>query len=685
MKLKDIRKNLDESLDLSDNNDNENYELIWDESQSFKDIDKGKKDISLLWESNIILENKKTKKIDPLSKKMFFSRNISLKPKVQKHRIHINIINKKLFYEKIIGNLYFLFFLWFSFFLGAFLYKDLLEKYLTYSYETLSFIPSDFPNHKKINENISEAKNAFLVTQYLFQPISFLNTQSVKDADKLIEWWKYLTQSLEQFSRIWFDLLFLTEGKDIWKILFSHFLDNSKENFFWAMNDMRKAHDFYTDIDDLWEVDLNKKLKYLRDSIWWFVETGNYLEENYETFLDILWHNQRKKYMIVFQNSDEIRPQWWFMGSVWFIEIFWWKIEKFEKKDIYALEWEINKDPFREPAPEWIDRLTKTFWLRDANYFISPGASSEKIREILARGNIEIDGVIYANINLAKDLLNAIWWFDSKVLGQKIDGDNFSLIMSSLVESKKSREATLDSPKNILFDFIDEFFNDLKVRKDYSLYASVFMNALKTRDIFMFAFDSKSEDFLYQMWWDGEIRYQDTLDFNYPVFTSISWNKSDRYVERSYTKYVNIFDNCDIHTRLNIKQRHNFSLADEKDAINTFEFYDIDIEENLFIQWLGNNKQFVRIVIPKSAIVKNKNVVIQNYPKTKVVEFYMDTPRFESSYFVLHYVLENPDCREYSYNFYKQPGITNYNFWFHSISENMKFTWIRQDFEYKLK
>jgi hypothetical protein len=63
----------------------------------------------------------------------------------------------------------------------------------------------------------------------------------------------------------------------------------------------------------------------------------------------------------------------------------------------------------------------------------------------------------------------------------------------------------------------------------------------------------------------------------------------------------------------------------------------------------------VRIVLPKNSIIKNDNVMVRNYPDTRVVEFYMETPRLESSYFVLSYLIPNEECREYDYTLYKQP------------------------------
>lgn len=698
MKLKDIRENIDESIDMSDKKSEPSSMVLGDASEIFKDIETWKDTIKLSTDQTIVVEKNEGKIIDSVSKKSILTQKISLKKKwdiklrirhffSKKHYLQTQIekIEKKEVQRKIVWNIYFLLFLIITLILGVFLYKDILEKYLAYSYETLSFVKNDFPDYNAVNKNISEAKSGFLVTQYLFKPISFLNTQSVNDAWDLIEWWQYLTQWLEQLSRVWFDFLLLTKQKELSEILLSHFLDNSREDFHAAYLNLELAYQKYKNIEDLWEDDLNEKLDYLKKWLGSFLKQAKYLDQNYDTLLNILGHSERKKYMVVFQNSDEIRPQWGFMGSVWFLEVFWWKVQKFEKKDIYALEWEINKDPFREPAPEWIDRITGTFGLRDANYFIGTKSSSYKIKEILERWNIKIDGIIYLNINLAKDILDALWWVDSKVLWTQVNGDNFPLIMSSLVESKKRKEGTLDSPKDVLFDFIDELIQTLIEDRDYNLYSEILFHSIKTRDIFMYAFEEEAEGFLSEVWWNGEIDYTGTKDFNYPVFTSISWNKSDRYVERSYSKYVSHLDNCDINTRLNVKVRHNFSLADERDAIDVFEKYDIDLEENLFIQWLWNNKQFVRIVVPKEAIIKNNNLVVREYPETKVLEFYMDTPRFESSYFVLNYSLPNSECRKYDFKFFKQPGIRDYNFEFVHNDESMKFTWIREDFEYKLQ
>jgi hypothetical protein len=66
------------------------------------------------------------------------------------------------------------------------------------------------------------------------------------------------------------------------------------------------------------------------------------------------------------------------MWSMWILSIFKWKVKDFTKKDVYAFEWDIK--PYREDPPEWINKITDSFWLRDSNYFIDFRDSSAKIR-----------------------------------------------------------------------------------------------------------------------------------------------------------------------------------------------------------------------------------------------------------------------------------------------------------------
>ncbi len=75
--------------------------------------------------------------------------------------------------------------------------------------------------------------------------------------------------------------------------------------------------------------------------------------EQFPGFLELLGHSERKRYLIVFQNADEIRPTGGFMGSMGLLEIFRGQVQLFQKKDVYAIEWDLKKSQYeRLPAPK---------------------------------------------------------------------------------------------------------------------------------------------------------------------------------------------------------------------------------------------------------------------------------------------------------------------------------------------
>ncbi|MDQ7022157.1 MAG: DUF4012 domain-containing protein [Candidatus Gracilibacteria bacterium] len=126
--------------------------------------------------------------------------------------------------------------------------------------------------------------------------------------------------------------------------MYSQLLENSKDIFIYSENEINDIIKIYEKINFSDNILLRKKSDY-------FIEEGkkisyylNNINNNFDTFLSILGHNKRKKYLIVFQNNDEIRAQGGFMGSMGILEIFRGEIKKFEKRDIYDYEFKLKKN-----------------------------------------------------------------------------------------------------------------------------------------------------------------------------------------------------------------------------------------------------------------------------------------------------------------------------------------------------
>jgi len=523
-------------------------------------------------------------------------------------------------------------------------------------------------NLEKLKKDLISIKTDLIILDFLLKPLFFsnyfFNNESINNANHLIKWTEY-------FINYWINLLIIYDWihnliTQKWpeNVMYSELIKNVNPILSELKNDINNSFNEFLKIKNLEDKDLSFAFSSKINLVKTIKDYTNTFIENIDVVWSILADQKKKTYLIVFQNNDEIRPTWWFIWSVWFLDVFKWKIIKFEKKDIYALEWQI-KGIFNEIAPEWLNKITPTFGLRDANYYPDIKESSEKIKYFLDKSEYKIDWIIYVNQNVILDFLKNFWWIYFDKVGRVVTSENFSMIISTLVEAKITKTHTLATPKQILFDFIDVYINELKKAWKYSLYIKTIFDSIEKRDIMFYSFYDDENKFLEKLWLKKDISFDNYLDFNYPVFTSIWWNKSDRYIKRSFIKEIKKNDDCSYTTKLKIFSKHTFDIWEEINIKNFLYDMDllgkIDLENTLTIQWKRANKQYVRLLLPENAIIKeNEKIKITVLNWKKQVSFYFNTPLLYPSEFNIEYKIPNKDCKSYNYLFIKQPWIKEY-------------------------
>jgi len=558
--------------------------------------------------------------------------------------------------------------------ISIFWYKQIIQYNLNSISNNIKTL-SKTNNILEIENDLYKLKRDIVFTNILLQPIYFLNIfiwiDSVWDLKNILSWWKDIVSWSLDLVIIYNKTKNLIDEKWVWDVMYTQLLKSMKTPLILSYNKFHNWLEKLSKVNDLWSKELNEAFKSNYDKLktyLWYIEDFTF---NIDNLLEILWDDKRKTYMIIMQNRDEIRPTWWFMWSVAFISFFKWKVVDFETRDIYDIEWSLKEHTysqwvaFNTPAPEWINKLTPTFWLRDSNYFFDIQKSSEKIKEFIDKTHYQIDWIIYINQWVIIDLLDKFTPVYYSEIDEYIDGSNFSYIISSLVESKVSHKDTLSSPKDILFDFIDDFIKEYTKNPDYLGFINQFFNSIDKRDIIIYFFDDKLNNFVKEVWFINNYDLQNYLDFTLPIFTSISWNKSDRYINFNFDKYINIKSDCSIESSFNISLRHSFNLNDEIKIKTFLQKINLDLdylEYILDIQWRWDNKQFVRLYLPKDVIINNSNLYSINKTSNYTeISFYLDTKRLTSSSFKIDYTINNPECRDYVYKHFKQPWIKNYN------------------------
>ena len=573
-----------------------------------------------------------------------------------------------------------------SWFLLLFIVKHTIEARVNRWYQTLIEISEWWKDFYEVRKLINRTRFDFLLADVLFQPFRISSDRRISSVSHAIKGWRHLSYALDNSLSLASQLDAFISQSNIRDIYWVHVFERLYPNINWISHSLTQAIDAYEQISWLPNNDLvSKKEMVLWELYKWRDFIDNVLE-HYEVLLWLLWNDKRKQYLIIFQNADEIRPTWWFMGSMAIVSMFRGKVDIFDKKDVYAIEWDLKlADYERRPAPKWLSELTEFFWLRDANYFINTRDSAEAIKFFVGQAGIDIDGIIFLNQNSILRLLDISWPVYFEELKRDITKNNFSEIISLLVEAKVFHEGTLGTPKQILFDFVPVFLQHLKEQWSYSEYLSFLKNEIQNREVILWLFDEYGQNMLSEFWLDGQIDFSESKDFWYPVYTSVSWNKSDRYMQRSYSYTVSRRESCDYDIRVQMSSTHAMTKV-HRDHIETLknEFWIEEDFELRYIQWEWRNRQYVRYLLPLDTQVQQlQSWEIVNYGSRQGIEFFIETPLLQTSRFDFSYLLPNPDCDPYSFTHFKQPGIRKYDIDISYNGSMNRYTDITSDFTFE--
>lgn len=426
---------------------------------------------------------------------------------------------------------------------------------------------------------------------------------------------------------------------------------------------LRTASEFYSSAP--WDSEYAKKMH----SIWWgikkFLQGLDTYSAHQAGFLRLLGHEDPERYVIFNQNRDELRANGGFPGTILSFTLYKGNILDYRKDDVYYYDW--NLYPYKEIPPPGIALLTTNFGLRDVNYYPDFRQTLEKANEFIERsGDATITSGIAIHQWLIEDMLGVIGPVTLSGIAESFDQKNFSLLMSTLVEAEYNRDL---HPKGILFEFIEAFVTQSIQSGKYDELLSIVEKYWKNGEILFASRDRENDEFIAnfrkKLPWETE-----NPNWIYPVTTSVSGNKSDRYIDRSYNLAVQPVTDCLSEYLLTVTHTHTFDQKEHDLISRYFEAFDIDENEAgkkmRFIQGEGKNRSYVRVYVPlgaRLAFTWGSISSTQNEYAT-VFSFTLDTDVGQSSTKTLRYALDLPECqkKDTTVHFFEQPGLRDVRF-----------------------
>ncbi|MDD2916990.1 MAG: DUF4012 domain-containing protein [Candidatus Gracilibacteria bacterium] len=424
----------------------------------------------------------------------------------------------------------------------------------------------------------------------------------------------------------------------------------------------------YAGIESLGNPVFDEKLQKNIQSLLGLKEILTFSLSNFDNIMRMLGDTKPEQYMIINQNQDELRANGGFPGSILAFELYKGRVQKFEKHDVYDYDWKLY--PYKETPPSGLEGYSGNFGVRDANYYPDFRDSAKKIGFFVEKAGFNsVDTMIAINQGIIIELLAKYGPVKMPEYNLTIDAMNFSRVVSTLVEARVFPYKKLDtghtyqSPKEFLFRFMEAFSKQLAEKRDIFGYLNILVNNFQRHEILMASKNSETEAFLETLG-TRETWMNDEGNFIYPIFTSLSANKSDRYMQRKLSIKTSSLSGCLVQNVVKLSSDHAMSIDEQiktRKLLYDFGINDPAEQERLaFIEGNGANKQYIRFLVPKDSILDSgadmkTEIGTGNYT---IFSTFHRTEPMKSSLLEFGYTTKVPNCKQVLKS-YMQPGIKN--------------------------
>lgn len=388
--------------------------------------------------------------------------------------------------------------------------------------------------------------------------------------------------------------------------------------------------------------------------------------------LNLLGDEHPATYLVILENNNEARPGGGFIGSYVLLDVNDGYLENMTFNDVYELDGQYYK-PIDPPGE--IADLTNNWRFRDSNYSPDLTVSSAKNAWFFEEeGGRGVDYVVTVDLTFVSRLLQITGPIKLESLPIALSADNFSTVLSYMVESKLTGVKT---PKQVLGEFVQAVQARCRELKPWGDLLQLSEEMALAKHFSIYSDEPGAQDLFEELGLLGKIDpVVPKEDYTLVVHTSIGGNKTDPYLEQSITHRTQIEQDGLVYDEMEITRTHTWTDTDEmmlRNLLASFGFTDVN---STMIDMLGRatNRSAMRVYVPHgSALVSVHGI------ETTAVEthtdldlgldyfyFKWDLAPGESETITLTYMLpftlDFDSLAEYRLHVIKQPGDLNTTF-----------------------
>ncbi|MFA5133207.1 MAG: DUF4012 domain-containing protein [Patescibacteria group bacterium] len=275
------------------------------------------------------------------------------------------------------------------------------------------------------------------------------------------------------------------------------------------------------------------------------------------TLLDLLGDSHFKRYLIVFQNNNEIRATGGFIGSFAVVDV-----DRGEIKQIdipgggsYDIKGQLKELVI---SPEPFHLINSAWQFQDSNWFPDfPEAAKKMMWFYEKSGGPSVDGVVAINATLMEELLDLIGPIDMPEYGRVMTADNFINETQKIVELEYDK--TINKPKQVIADMTPKVLDKLlKIdAKNLGGLSKIAHSAILDKDILVYAKDEEIQEKLYSFGLTGKLRdIKNFTDYLMLVDTNIAGQKTDGKIVKEIKHESEIAEDGSIVNTVTITRKH---------------------------------------------------------------------------------------------------------------------------------
>lgn len=297
------------------------------------------------------------------------------------------------------------------------------------------------------------------------------------------------------------------------------------------------------------------------------------------TLESLLGSDKEQRYLLLFQNNNELRAAGGFIGSYALIDVHQGQIVQMEipKGGTYDLA-AGQKKKWR--SPEALAIVSYTFNIWDANWWPDFPSSAKKISKLFSENSgSSVDGVIAINATVLQKLLTITGPIDLPEYNTQINSTNVIDILQNEIEGKRNEA----NPKTIISDLAPKILENIfAMSANPETMFGLLAEILQNKDLQIYSTDKEIDKKISSLGWRGELMNTDR-DYLWVVSSNIAGGKTDLKISQLIAHQAVIDENGEIINTVKITRSNEGSA------------------NNPFLGLEGANVSYLRFFVPEGS------------------------------------------------------------------------------------